>query len=176
MAIRREGVRWPRRIAPPSRTLSRSSSNTRLFTAELLLDDFGEPRNLYRSQIRHRVLRIRVEQQDNVFPYRPIVNDACAAALSPRSNRDADLACPPPPLMRGPSSGFAASRDWNSPYSSSLNKAAICLVKVEVSISSTRHHYPPMADSGQCFRALRNPPKKTKGSRPGRASQALLPS
>ena len=94
-AIRREGVRWPRRIAPPSRTLSRSSSNTRLFTAELLLDDFGEPRNLYRSQIRHCVLRIRVEQQDHVFPYRPIVNDACAAALSPRSNRDADLAYPP---------------------------------------------------------------------------------
>jgi hypothetical protein len=45
ITIRRDGFCWPRRIAPASRTLPNSSSNICLFTAELLFDDFGEPRN-----------------------------------------------------------------------------------------------------------------------------------
>src|ERR1035441_530849 len=61
---------------------------------ELLFDNFGELRDLFRGQVRRYVLRIRVEQQDHVFPHRPIVYDAGAAALSPRSNRHANLAYP----------------------------------------------------------------------------------
>jgi hypothetical protein len=37
---------------------------------------------------------MRVEQQNQVFSGRPIVNDAGAAALSPRPNGDASLAYP----------------------------------------------------------------------------------
>jgi hypothetical protein len=49
-------------------------------------------RNLFRSQIRRRVLRIRVEQQDQISSYRPIVDDARAAPLPSRSNGDSNLA------------------------------------------------------------------------------------
>src|ERR1039457_5330792 len=94
ITTRRAGFCWPRRIAPASRTLPSSSSNICLFTAELLFDDFGELRNLLRSQIRRRVLRIRVEQQDHVFSYRPIVDDAGATAFSSRSHGHANLAYP----------------------------------------------------------------------------------
>src|ERR1035438_7585748 len=89
---RRDTFCSPRRIAPASRTLPSNSSNICFFTAELLCDNFGELRNLFRSQIRRRVLRIRVEQQDQISSYRPIVDDARAAPLPSRSNGDSNLA------------------------------------------------------------------------------------
>ena len=92
--IRREGFRSPRIMAPASRTLPSSSSNICFFTAELLFNNFGKLRNLFRSQIRSGVLWICVEQQDHVFSYRPIVDDARAAALAARSNGNANLAYP----------------------------------------------------------------------------------
>jgi hypothetical protein len=92
ITVRREGFCWPRRIAPASRTLPSSSSNICLFTFKLLFDHLGELRNLFQGQIRRSVLRIRVEQQDHAFSYRPIVNDAGATALSSRSNGNPSLA------------------------------------------------------------------------------------
>ncbi len=94
ITVRPESLRSPRRIAPASRTLPSSSSNIRCFTAKLLFDDPGEFRNLFRSQIRRSIFRICVEQEDHVFSNRPIVDDAGAAALSPRSNRNSHLAYP----------------------------------------------------------------------------------
>src|ERR1017187_6219574 len=64
MEILREGVFSPRRIAPASRTLPKSSSNISLFMTELLFDDSGELRNLLCSQIRRHVLGVSVEQQE----------------------------------------------------------------------------------------------------------------
>src|SRR5258708_25186015 len=52
---RREGF-FPRRIAPPSRTLLKSSSNIFVFIAEFLLDRLGQLRDLFRREIRRRAL------------------------------------------------------------------------------------------------------------------------
>src|SRR5580658_3308309 len=89
--MRRGGFFRPRRIAPASRTLPSSSSNICFFTSKLLFDHSGELRNLFRRQIRRRVLRICVEQQKHVFSRSPIIDDAGAAPLSSRSNPDANL-------------------------------------------------------------------------------------
>jgi len=58
------------------------------------LDGLGELRDLLWSQIHHSVLRVRIEQEDHVASCRPIVDDASATALPPRSNRNAHLAYP----------------------------------------------------------------------------------
>jgi hypothetical protein len=57
-----------------------------------IFDNSGELRNLFRRQIRRRVLRIRIEQQNRVFSHRPIVDNPCASAPSSRSNSNANLA------------------------------------------------------------------------------------
>src|ERR1035437_8387361 len=75
ITVRRDGFCWPRKMAPASRTLPSSSSNICLVTAELLFANFGELQNLFRGQIRRSALRMRVERQDHVFPYRPVVDD-----------------------------------------------------------------------------------------------------
>ena len=108
---RREGFRLPRSIAPPSRTLSSSSSNIFGFIPELRLDYFGELGHLLRGQISRPILRVRIEQQNQVLPDRPVVDDAGAAAFAARPNRYTNLASPPPPLMRAPRLGSAARRD-----------------------------------------------------------------
>jgi len=98
ITIRREGFRRPRKIPPASRTLPSSSSNISFFTFELPFDDFSKLRNLFRGQIRRFVLRIRVEQQNHVSPYCPIVDDAGTTALSSRSDGDTNLTYPAPTL------------------------------------------------------------------------------
>src|ERR1039458_2191650 len=85
---RREAFLWPRRMAPPSRTLSSSSSNIFGFIPELLFDYVGELRYLLRGQIGRHVLRVRIEQQNQVFPDRPVVNDTGASALASRPTPD----------------------------------------------------------------------------------------
>src|SRR2546425_10291403 len=79
---RREGFLCPRRIAPPSRTLSSSSSNIFGFIPELLLDQLGELRHLLRGQICRHVLRVRIEHQNQVSSDRPVVNDSAASTLA----------------------------------------------------------------------------------------------
>src|SRR5438552_3835743 len=71
---RREGFFLPRRIAPPSRTLSSSSSNIFGFIPELLLDCLGKLRYLPLRQISRHVLRVCIEQQNQVPSDRPVVN------------------------------------------------------------------------------------------------------
>ncbi len=88
---RRDAFLRPPRIAPPSRTLSSSSSNISAFIPELLLDYLGELRHLPRGQICRRVLRIRIEQQNQISSNRPVVNDAGAPTLAARTNRYANL-------------------------------------------------------------------------------------
>jgi len=150
---RRDGFCSPRRTAPASRTLPSNSSKICFFTAELLFDNLGELRNLFRSQIRRHVLRIRIEQQDQVSSYRPIVDDARAATLPSRSNSDADLAYPTTTSDERAEFRMRGNAGLKATYSSSLNRLVICLVKVEVSISSTRFEYPPLADGSQAWRA-----------------------
>ncbi len=102
ITVRRDGFRRPRRIAPASRTLPSSSSNICFSTSELLFDDSGELRNLLRRQIHRRVLRVRVEQQDHVFLYCPVIDDAGATSLSSRPNRNSNLTYPTTTLDEGP--------------------------------------------------------------------------
>src|SRR6202044_290696 len=71
---RRDGFFSPRRIAPPSRTLSSSSSNILAFIAEFLLYCFGKLRHLLESQISRNILRIYVKQQDQVSSDRPVIH------------------------------------------------------------------------------------------------------
>jgi hypothetical protein len=91
ITVLREGFFCPRSIAPASRTLSSSSSNISLFISEFPFDNFGELGYLLRSQIRRDVLGIGVKQQNQIPPYRPVVDDARTAALTPRPNPYSDL-------------------------------------------------------------------------------------
>jgi hypothetical protein len=81
-------------MAPPSRTLSSSSSNILAFIAKLLLDYLGELRHLPGRQISRHILGVCIEQQDQVSSGRPVVNDAGASALTARTNRQANLSYP----------------------------------------------------------------------------------
>src|SRR5271157_103552 len=95
---RRVGFFRPRRIAPPSCTLSSSSSNIFGFISELLLDCLAELRHLLQGQIGRHVLRVRIQQQNQISPYRPIVNDAGAPALAARAGRHTNLPYSPATL------------------------------------------------------------------------------
>src|SRR5208283_2714757 len=85
---RREGFFCPRRIAPPSRTLLSSSSNISAFIAKLLLDCVGELRHLLSRQIGRRTPGL----------LRPVIDDAGASALAPRTNCHANIKYAPAAL------------------------------------------------------------------------------
>jgi hypothetical protein len=103
-------------------------------------------RNLFRRQIRRRVLRICVEQQKHVFSRSPIIDDAGAAPLSSRSNPDANLPYSATTFDQSAELRISGDPGLNPRYSLSLNKAVICLVKIEVSINST--HFVLSANGG----------------------------
>jgi hypothetical protein len=109
----------------------------------------GEPRHLLRGEIRRYVLRVRIEQQKQVFSNRPVVNDAGTLALAARSKPYANLADAAATLDESAKIWIRCQPGLKRPYSSSLSSAVIYLVKVDVSISSTCFKYPPLADSGQ---------------------------
>src|SRR5437016_14075073 len=65
---RRGGWFWPRRRAPPSRTLSSSASNIFGFIPEFLLGYPTELRYLLRNQLSRRALRVCIAQQNQHSP------------------------------------------------------------------------------------------------------------